>query len=440
MKLLSKMNLLMMAFWAVFALGAVSCSDDDDKNDDGGNGGGNGGGGDEPGYVDLTPAEHKQNLEKTATKVLSLFNPDVQKVAIQNTFRFLDLIGYSDDEDVMAPVPTEPMVQIMAAACAVAQGETGALVSLAEEGVEEGIFDLKSLYGIYEYDAVSEEFVWTKEADRVEYRFPAVGSETNNAKIIGTAEPSETIVDDVVVPAIMNVVLSVDGKSEMIVDFTYETGANNQLALKVNVANNMLATLNMNFTMNQSIADASGTVKFLIGTGFAKSTGATTATEVMSAVFNMGVGLPNQTNDATLNSGDVKVTIQDIVLTSSSTDVKSLRQAIATYTQTTPEPTTNESRLAYMEGLSKIYNDNIDIKLTYNNKNNDKIADCVTHVVEDYSYTTSEGTKVIYYDLVPQLIFSDQSKIDFETYFGVGFESVIRKVYELGSKYKNMVD
>lgn len=447
MKLFSKMNLLMMACVAVFALGAISCSDDD-KGDNGGNGPGPDPG---PDYPALTPAEHKQNLEKTATAVLALINPEKHKVSIQTTAQFLGLMGVSMDEDneeVVDPSPAVPQgasvpVKVMAAAYAVANGQTGAMIDLVKAtGEEDESFDLKDMYGIYTYNAATESFDRTAAEDRIEYNFPGVGSATNNAKIVAHAEPSTYVFDGVTIPATLDMLMTVDNKEEMSVNFKLNgasaTNNKEQIEASIIVAKDLRADLEMQTNMAATPMAVTGKIGFTVGETGKSANAGSSATKVLDITFNTSLVMPGASNpEMTAKTGEVNVRMLDIVLAAKA-DMEKMGKAIADYEKNTPDPETNEARLSYMEGLCAIYNANTNMKLTYNNEKKDTIAVCSMYTIEDYSFTTSTG-KVIYYDMAPQLQFSDKSKIDFETYFGTGFESVIRKVYELSSKYEGMM-
>ena len=417
----------------VFAVGMAACSDDDK-------------GGDTPPPSPLTPDEHKTKLETVGKEFVAKFNAEDHRVAVEAIDYLVDILetsglfGDDDDEaDLPAPMPENPMVQMLSSLRSVAKSNS--LTGLTTLATEVDRLSLADYAGVYTYNKVSEEWTKVEATGKIELQF-------NNGKACVLA-------------------LTFEGGK----DYTYENTAVNipakmTISLKVANVEHIGALVTTSLADNQKSADIA--VKMTLNGGYAWELAVSAKSNAITEVYKMSKNdetlitssaevsgqnltdpdaLENSEAEDLLTDGKLSVNVMDVVVKGEGA-IKSIIKGIDAITESSDSKTGAQKE-------ADIYNKYASMALYYSG-GSEKVADVKMDIVKESDYNVgyeeevpkvgkmeqNGSTSYDYYDVAPFLIFaSDGSKYEMETYFSeANFGSLIQSVETLMEKYAALFD
>ncbi|MGM0376275.1 MAG: hypothetical protein ACQEQ0_05840 [Bacteroidota bacterium] len=394
--------LALMAATVIFG-----CDDDDAKN------------GNE--FSDLSPEQHKENLEQSGQNLVDKLEPMADMEAIRVAVGFQALV------DTTFPAGDEVMYALQS----VTQLEDGAEAVFNLKSVTQDPQKLAQLFnehsGVYTFDLQTG--TWEEESSDGEltFHFPTRGSEENDATISFTNfsfidnPNTETSTEFPELLETLDGTLSVDGQELMSMDFN---GAYDDEGLPTELSETIeMQDYVISGTMNRSSSEASYDQRFTYQ-----------GEDVLTSSFTVNGNLDYSTlsnhaeNDVPLEQQEV---ISDANIEVNVDDIKFEGLADWGAIQSGMEDAMSdgsgeEMDSNFMELLVEILNENMILYVRYADSN-EIIARSEFYVIEEQQDEQYED----YTDLIDvRMVFGDGSAVD-ESFFGEGFDDLIKRVNEL---------
>lgn len=246
------MNTSRLLTLAALAAVAVSC--------DNGNGGG----------TPLTPEENKERLERVGMDVINMINPANHQDFCEAVDHFVEFSdeGYLGDtfHDPNAYSLMASTMKALEDACT--KGDVHGLITKAE--VTDYIYRAKDYYGVYEYSSRDNEWKYTSDEEKLEFRYSFDGKDVVATAVSSGNESLVSYTDkygdrgdeyednyEIYVPEKVEVNITMDGKSLASLTVTTDCQMNDHV--KINTG---FAVADMDGNVNISLDNSNGAVTY----------------------------------------------------------------------------------------------------------------------------------------------------------------------------------
>lgn len=379
----------------------TGCSDDD-KTGDSGNG--------EP----LSSEQSKEKLSEIGQELINLVNAKDQEklVKLGNYFsEIVETLDFDDDEEVDGPIDEMQPAPIVRSLIAASQGNMSDIYALAD--VENDIYDVTEVYGIYTYNETTRE--WDKEESdsKLLFTFKYEG-ETAEITVAATGNVKEITFDDVTVKVPAKVAASIKLGSATLTSVELTTAnvsdSPRKADITVNIdANGYKVSTSVSATPQKVTANYSITIN---GKEAIKGEAYLNGTNMTNDEDN------NENIDDRFKDAQAKVDILgEAFVTLNCSSYKDLAKKIDEIEDQYDNPAGNWGfSHEAAQATSEAYKQYISGGLTF--KGSDvQSASLAFQPYRSYFYAGSDGTTYEDWEVEPLLQFEDESLISFEDYF-----------------------
>ena len=407
-----KTSKLFIAGLCFSALGLFSCSDEEKSP-----------------YTELTPDEHKEQLEKIGLNIANKIKPEVQKDLVETLDAFIE---YSDG--LYIEDNGENAADLAKTLKSICGNNELAKVSNLTRASESELYSLARYAGIY---TLSGGYNWDKTdaTDKLEFIFDVDGK---NASIKITKEGEEQRFDaydddqtsySVMVPEKSKADITLDGKTllSLVCNMKVDNSAKTVLSDITIDANGYKYTENIDVKSDK----ASTSLTFSIdGEKIAEANASINGKDMTNGDV-IDDNIDNETIQNMFGKGKAEVIVTDgkdgVRLTGLVSDVKGLVNKLDKLYNVVWE---EENTLAHQIKVAEAYNEFINGEMYYTNGDN---------VIARFNMQAYDDSDEYYeeYGVEPILTFEkDGSKFSFESYFDeISFQGLVDKVEELGDEY-----
>ncbi len=428
----------------------------------------------EGGVSSLTPGQHKQRLEQIGLDFLSYFNAEEHKELIDAMIALSDVWGIAEEVEPqpMQPMPTDRPEEeytrtraMMSAIMGIAKGSPAAMVEFATRAADEStILDLNDYGGtIFTFDTKNEEWVEGTGAKGNEIKaswpdnYGATITWSNSSKYWDYQTP-EDYYDDyirVYIPSEINFVITSGSKTLATID------VEPQLTDNYTLAPNAKVTFPGGFVYNiKSSANATGInaqVTFSKGSQLLMSAAATIAINDFTDPDNwyyeddyvwedeFGNQYQDRWYDPTMymiehaKTGQFQIDLLDLSIVGSG-DFRKIYDTAESFDDDEEDGWNSN---AWANAMVDVINKEAKCYLFYNDTN-EKVCDVVAQKTkwtdEYYDWETDQYVTEDMYAFEPIMLFPDDSKYSFESYFTKKkFNSLIEAFEALVEAYAKLL-
>lgn len=365
-------------------------------------------------YSNLTTEQHKQELENSGIAFVEKINslPDEKFIDVFEYFADLDLDGLELDQ----------VNNVLTISQASSKKDINSIFSAAVSTSTEKISDY---YGIYTWNAGTEEWDETASSEKLEIRFPSSETSTTNNAVLTLRYESSNIIatldgEQGELPKNVTSTLTVDGKEELKLTSSHEYKTDGT-PIKTEV-NLVLGAFLFKTSVNNTGTSLTSEVSFSKGTDKLFSLNS-------SANGNTTVGALNDNDDieTIIKNANTTFEIMNIKF-AGMVDVKAIRDSENSWGNIS-EVERSKKEAEALNTYSKF--------VAINTSNNSLIAKVeFAPTTEEYCYSNSQQTICeTEYSTEPRLVFKDGSKLSMETFTENGFDRLIDEVEDFESKF-----